>query len=645
MSFPCRLDHVNLSSLFLHLKYGIRRFFPLELPGLVVIFLTLVIYWLAAPAFVLGGDNGEFLVLSRYPGAAHPPGYPLYVLYLNLMSWLPGSVALSAARATALLGGVQIALLYIACRVWGNSPTASALATAGFAGSYLATFQNTHAEVFALHGVLCALILICAGFSSSIPPLSRAGAVALTLGLGLAHHHSIVLLAPLILYVLCLALYDCMSCMQRLKLLGVSVLALVAGFSFNFLMFLSPARSAFTGLGWGDFSSFSGFIHHFLRADYGTLSLASGQGSVDVKGQLGLLADSIFWVWHLLLPVSVLGIGAGVFIPQASVRRRILWGALGLTILLAGPVFVSRFNLAIIPPGQLVFERFHLLPAMLLAVPVAHGIQWFSDCLRFAGWSAYGGSADGKGQARVQALVASSLILFLFWFNQRLAEPRLRASASGDVHYAAVNGLTTLPRGAFLLVQGDFRVFSTAYLQSVLNVRSDIKMVVPSFWKHRWYRERFQKEDPAYGHDLMAILVHELRKGAPVYLDLSVYNIVRSRNLLPGLISYQHGVFRRILLPGSEPPDPEELLLTNQKIFRDYQYDRPKQLSHSGWSDVVLSEYQHAWLALADDLRRSGRDDLAQLARATALDYAPCYDRPCRPYPTLRNPVASSARD
>ena len=77
----------------------------------------LAAYAWAAPSHVIDGDNAELSTLSATGGAAHPSGYPLYVLWLRAWSWLfCGTVAHRAALATAILGVLAVLALRAACR-------------------------------------------------------------------------------------------------------------------------------------------------------------------------------------------------------------------------------------------------------------------------------------------------------------------------------------------------------------------------------------------------------------------------------------------------------------------------------------------------------------------------------------------------
>src|SRR5262249_51184455 len=135
-----------------------------------VFFFLLVIYCLTACSNLQGGDNGEFATLYWTGGVAHPSGYPLYVLWLRLWSWLPVPPVHGAALATAVLGAVAGALLFAACLAWECNVAAALAVTGCLAFSQLMWTAATAAEVFALHALLAAALLwLCS-------PLKKGGA-------------------------------------------------------------------------------------------------------------------------------------------------------------------------------------------------------------------------------------------------------------------------------------------------------------------------------------------------------------------------------------------------------------------------------------------------------------------------------------
>src|SRR3954471_3237912 len=92
---------------------------------------ALVVYAALGSSRIVDGDSAEFATLGALGGRAHPSGYPLYVLWLRLWSWLPGATpAHTAAIATAILGALTVAVLHAACRAWGARPLAATVSVA-----------------------------------------------------------------------------------------------------------------------------------------------------------------------------------------------------------------------------------------------------------------------------------------------------------------------------------------------------------------------------------------------------------------------------------------------------------------------------------------------------------------------------------
>ena len=77
--------------------------------GVPVAVAALVVYSALASPHIVDGDNAELATLGAIGGRSHPPGYPLYVLWLRAWSWLPGATpAQTTALATAILGALAM---------------------------------------------------------------------------------------------------------------------------------------------------------------------------------------------------------------------------------------------------------------------------------------------------------------------------------------------------------------------------------------------------------------------------------------------------------------------------------------------------------------------------------------------------------
>lgn len=145
-----------------------------------------------------GADSGDLVTAAFTFGIPHPPGYPLYTLIAALFARLPigepalgvavlsglaasGAVFVFARAGDALLHGTDVFTLFI-----------PPLATLGFAFAPLLWSQATIPEVYTVNLFFVAVILWACVTNDS----RRMHAAALAFGFGMAHHPSILLLAP-----------------------------------------------------------------------------------------------------------------------------------------------------------------------------------------------------------------------------------------------------------------------------------------------------------------------------------------------------------------------------------------------------------------------------------------------------------------
>jgi hypothetical protein len=248
-----------------------------------------VLYVSTASPHVLGDDNGEFCTLYAAGGVAHPSGYPLYTSILRAFSWLPViTPARGAALVTAGIGVLAVALSYGACRAWGAGRAASAFACALYGTAPLAWDLATRAEVFALNAAIAATILLVGAPLGPFRGARRAALLGLAIGAGLSHHHTIVLLAPMIVW----AALD--ASVQSARPRRAAVL-LFAGIAIGLLPYATlPFAARSGGWVWGDVTTPSGLVAHFLRRDFGTTQLAVRGARPSIAANLVALGRTLF---------------------------------------------------------------------------------------------------------------------------------------------------------------------------------------------------------------------------------------------------------------------------------------------------------------------------------------------------------------
>ncbi|HEU5103316.1 MAG TPA: DUF2723 domain-containing protein [Roseiflexaceae bacterium] len=142
------------------------------------------------------GDTAEFQRVVPTLGVAHPTGYPLY----TILGWLWSQLPLGATPAwrmnlfSAGAAALAVGTLFLAARALAQARAVAAAAALTLATSLTFWSQATIAEVYALAALLQALLILALlRWHQGVWPLWVAG---LALGLGLAHHRTIILMIP-----------------------------------------------------------------------------------------------------------------------------------------------------------------------------------------------------------------------------------------------------------------------------------------------------------------------------------------------------------------------------------------------------------------------------------------------------------------
>ena len=158
-----------------------------------------------------GADGGELLAAAVSHGVPHPPGYPLYTLLLQgwLALWgflLPGSDLawrgnLFSATAAALSVGVTAHFAYrLLAPARAYAWLYAALAGLLWSAAPLFWGQAVITEVYALHTLLFSLLAWVATVPQASLPNKRGTQLGLIVGLGAAHHLTLLLLLPAVFY-------------------------------------------------------------------------------------------------------------------------------------------------------------------------------------------------------------------------------------------------------------------------------------------------------------------------------------------------------------------------------------------------------------------------------------------------------------
>jgi hypothetical protein len=161
----------------------------------------LTIYALTLTPGVLGGDVGELQFVPHILGMTHPTGTPLYCIVGRLWTALPlgPAVAWRMNLLSAISASLTVVVVY--CHIyWRTGHTVPAL-VAALSLAWGMTFweQAIMADKYAFNALLVALVLHLAMRWGETRSPATLNLLALTYGLSLTHHRTMILFAPALL--------------------------------------------------------------------------------------------------------------------------------------------------------------------------------------------------------------------------------------------------------------------------------------------------------------------------------------------------------------------------------------------------------------------------------------------------------------
>ncbi|HEX3760286.1 MAG TPA: DUF2723 domain-containing protein [Kofleriaceae bacterium] len=556
--------------------------------GLVALAALIAYLGFASPR-VVDADNSEFALLGAIGGRAHPSGYPLYVVWLRLWSWLPGATpAHTAALATAVLGGLTILVLHAACRAWGARPAAATITAATFAAAPVVVRYACEAEVFTLNDLIAALVVWLAAGAGPLRGRWRGAALGLVAGLGLANHLTCALVAPVGVLGVVRAVRE-----SRATTWAIAVAGLVLGLSpYAYLVVADGPAS------WGRVASASDLLDFVLRRDYGTTSLSRAGGHVPWSTSLAAWAVTVGRTW-LWLPAAggVAMLAVRIWRPAGESRRA--WALLAASFALAGPLLAMRFNIDPHGVGRQICERFHLLPALLLAVPVAALIDLAGERL------------SRPALVTAAAVLGFAALALAGW-------PRLARIHSPAMELGVQNLLRSLPRDAIAVVIADDHCSGGRYLQLARGERPDVALVCAGLLPLTEYRAGWERRGLVLpGNDSARLGEALLASGRPVLVDPFLHGV------LAAFPAYPFGVLRRVLPRGAALPSPADVAAINHDVYRAFDLDDPRPDRDDDYPALVHLRYASTWALIARALDAAGDRDGGRDARDLAHQLLP----------------------
>jgi hypothetical protein len=447
-----------------------------------------------------------------------------------------------------------------------------------------------------------ALVLWLAAAKGPARGAVRCGLLGLVAGLGLAAHVTCVLIAPVgVLGVV----RGVREADRRIAAAALGLGGLTLGLATYLYMLIAPVHQG----SWGDLDGLGDIATMILRREYGgpAAFAVNGQGSV-TGANLAAFADTLgrSWLWAPAL-LGLIALGVRIARPGERTETRAAWLCLAAAFLLAGPIVICRFNVAPVAVALYAIHRFHLLPTLLLAVPVASGFELCAGRLDFpiARSRAVGAIVTVLGFA---AVTSTSL-------------PHILHVHAPAVEQEARNVLRTLPRDAVVVAASDDLYAGINYAQLVLGERPDVTYIQWPLMTLDWYRARARQRgvplDKGDGFASVRVANAVFAQHRPLYVDY------RQKNLLQLYASYPEGVLIRILPEGTPRPSAAEILAINKAAFEKFELGYEPPGRDDEWPTEIHLKYAYAWRQIAGLLEQAGLHEDASWAAATSRAIGP----------------------
>jgi hypothetical protein len=428
----------------------------------------------------LVGDSPELVAAGSEWGVAHAPGYPLFVSLLHVvMRLVPAHPAWAANATSAVMHAAAAGIVAVAVRrlagsvVSGITAAAVLLLSRGFFVASLA------AEAFPLNDLLVAVLLAIALDARTVSRPRGIAALAAVFGLALAHHQTVVLVAPALLG---LALRSVVATVrERPARLGAYVAALVVPFALSYALAWAAA-SRHPLVSWGDVHDLRSLARLVLRSDYGTFRAVhhSPLLGVEEDDPGARLATFARLLWRAAGPVSI-GLGAlGIAALWRRARREA--GALVLAFACAGPTFAMMAELFQLESeaGQGLAARFVVMPLVPLAMLAGAAVVPVEEALRR--WARLAWAPAALPVAVVAALAP------------RIAHVDMSGDRRGEAFVHDL--LRGVPDGSLVLLGGDAPAQAALLACTVEHACGSRVIMVPGMLFLDWYRAELARRWP-----------------------------------------------------------------------------------------------------------------------------------------------------
>jgi len=485
------------------------------------------LYFHNATVDIFGGDTGDLVTAALVGGVAHPPGYPLFLLFGRVLGSLPLPL-LPVTKVAMVSIFASLTSLYLIYKIIGlfEKNLYFRLLTPAIIGlTYLFWLYAEIPEVFALNMTLSLSVIFFSLKYERTKEFKHLLLGTFLFGLGLSNHHTVIFTLPFCLVALGHAKKSFLN--LRWKILLVPLVGFLGLIPYGYLLLASSMNPP---VNWNHIHTLEGLIRHFLRADYGTFSAGAFQQPIsEVKFIiLKTYLDSLFRTITIpVLIISIIGFVRGIIKEKSFSTTTIA------VFLISGPFFLAYAGFPIIDYFvQGLSERFYIFSFTMLMLFFPFGIR--------AIYIFFQNTFSKKIYTSVLISIFALIPVLLFIANYgRTDLSKTKIGTNFAKQY-----LNSLPKGAIFVVSGDTRSFNTWYAYYVLGVRRDIQLIQYGEFALRnplleAEKNKIKSEVGIRGTDLFLNAVLSLSKDRPIYSSIKFKIPEKNYQWVPVGIGYK----------------------------------------------------------------------------------------------------------
>ncbi|MDD2856502.1 MAG: DUF2723 domain-containing protein, partial [Desulfuromonadaceae bacterium] len=486
-------------------------------------------------------DSGEFITAASSLGSAHSPGYPLFLMYSKLFSWIPlGNIAFRINVATAFSSSLACLMVYLLTTellkrkngLTENNFNRIAVKFAGLAAalSFAVTprlwLQSNHDKPYPLLAFIAAIIFYILlkwqdEYRAGVERPSYIYVCTFLAGMSMGIHQTIVLLLPAWFVMIIITDWRMIT---RVKELVLATAFAMLGFSVHLYLPLRALTNPL--LNWGDSKTLEQFLWHFLRKGYPAEPPVRNVSLLWAQIKAFSITHEFTWLGAAMLAIGLCFLWRNC---------RVVFTAFVVSVASFLLVIVGYFN----TPMEVIFltEEFFTPLYLLSAVIIGTGLfTIFSYAVSKATMPEHFGFK-----------LYSLLFLLFFSFPSLLCALNYYENDQHDNYIAfdyAANSLRSLPENAIMFTWGDSGAFPLWYLQGIERLREDIDLPHTPHLVFEWYLDsmpRLFKNSNLRKYDIASFGPESALRAAvaenigsrPVYIDFSTRYSIDFRDYQP----------------------------------------------------------------------------------------------------------------